>query len=134
MVRCQMCYFHRFYRLSCFLPVAQCDNIGSWPERNVGTTLEFSDLFCCHSVVKGGPSVRCDQNCQNKEIKMTNLIVVVFLCVLGVSGTFKRFMSFARWKVTSQNAQEHNNDVGHLYFFISNNFHAIDENGLNSPH
>ena len=86
---------------------------------------------------------------------MTNLIVVA-LCVLGVSGTFQAIYAFWRWNFktalegqnvrqrsklknrlesprNTQNAQKHNdNEASDLYFFIFDNFLAIYEIELNS--
>ena len=88
---------------------------------------------------------------------MTNLIVVA-LCVLGVSGTFQAIYAFwpleddfktalegqnvrQRSKLknrlesprNTQNAQKHNdNEASDLYFFIFDNFLAIYEIELNS--
>ena len=66
---------------------------------------------------------------------MTYLIVVVLLCVLGVSGAFEAIYEFCsssqytyqqsklKYRLkrprNTQNAQEHNdNEVSHLYFII----------------
>ena len=38
--------------------------------------------------------LKLHESVENKEIKMTTLIVVVFFCILGVSGTFQAIYEF----------------------------------------
>ena len=44
---------------------------------------------------------------QNRKIKITYLIVVVFLCILGVLGAFQAIFDFDRWKVYLETPQKH---------------------------
>ena len=71
--------------------------------------------------------VNCLKMSQNKEIKMAYLIVVVLLCVLGVSGAFQAI--YELWPSNGQNSniawnapntpRTHNdNEVSHIYFFL----------------
>ena len=68
---------------------------------------------------------------QNRKIKITYLIVVVFLCVLGVSGAFQAIFEF--WPLEAQKSLETpQKHPSNLNFSILDHFQAIYGIELNS--